>query len=101
MGHLEDARILTEKHGGDPDKWIDVKNHLPLLAQRKYFEKTKHGYARGWEPVAYVQNIRQFYNILSWQHSTKERRFASNNSDAEFRAVSSPDKEKKNNSLSL
>src|SRR5690606_6820903 len=30
-GHLEDARNLTEKLGFNPDKWMDVKEHLPLL----------------------------------------------------------------------
>lgn len=101
MGHLEDARILTEAQGGDPDEWLDVKRYLPLLAQRKYFEKTKHGYARGWEPVSYVQNIRQFYTILSWQDDTNEHRFATNHPGLEFRAVSSTDKKPTRNSVSL
>jgi membrane-bound lytic murein transglycosylase F len=26
----------------------------------------KYGYARGWEPVLYVNNIRSYYNILRW-----------------------------------
>jgi len=30
-GHLEDARILTEKGGKDPNIWMDVKEFLPLL----------------------------------------------------------------------
>lgn len=34
FGHLEDARILTERDGGNPDLWIDVKQRLPLLAQK-------------------------------------------------------------------
>ena len=28
MGHLEDARILTEQQGGNPDLWVDVKLSL-------------------------------------------------------------------------
>lgn len=63
--HLEDARIITEKRGLDPNKWIDVKTSLPLLAQRKWYKKTKYGYARGWEPVRYVENIRSYYDIMS------------------------------------
>lgn len=66
FGHLEDARILTEASGMDPDKWIDVREHLPLLAQRKWYSRTKHGYARGREPVIYVENIRSYYDILVW-----------------------------------
>ncbi len=62
--HVEDARIITEQRGLDPNKWIDVKTSLPLLAQRKWFKETKYGYARGWEPVRYVENIRSYYDIL-------------------------------------
>lgn len=65
-GHLEDARIITEESGKDPNKWIDVKEFLPLLAKRKWYKKTKHGYARGWEPVRYVENIRSYYDLLRW-----------------------------------
>ena len=65
-GHLEDARIIAEQQGNDPNKWIDVKQALPLLAKRQWYKKTKHGYARGWEPVLYVENIRSYYDILCW-----------------------------------
>lgn len=65
--HLEDARIITKKLGKDPNKWIDVKDSLPLLAQRRWYKKTKYGYARGWEPVKYVENIRSYYDLLSWE----------------------------------
>ena len=64
LGHVEDARIITEANGGDPDKWIDVKKSLPLLARKKWYKKTKYGYARGWEPVKYVENIRLYYEYL-------------------------------------
>lgn len=64
LGHVEDARIITETNGGDPDKWIDVKKSLPLLARKKWYKKTKYGYARGWEPVKYVENIRLYYEYL-------------------------------------
>ena len=66
FGHLEDARKLTEMNGGDPDKWVDVKKNLPLLSQKKWYKRTKHGYARGREPVRYVENIRSYYDILVW-----------------------------------
>jgi membrane-bound lytic murein transglycosylase F len=64
--HLEDARMLTEKYGKDPDKWVDVKEFLPLLQQKKYYKQTRYGYARGNEPVIYVQNIRRYFDVLSW-----------------------------------
>ena len=65
--HLDDARKITKKLGKDPNKWIDVKESLPLLAQRRWYKKTKYGYARGWEPVKYVENIRSYYDLLAWQ----------------------------------
>ena len=66
-GHLEDARILTQNRGGNPDQWIAVRKTLPLLAQRKWYQHTKHGYARGNEPVVFVDNIRNYYELLVWQ----------------------------------
>ncbi|HET8848960.1 MAG TPA: membrane-bound lytic murein transglycosylase MltF [Marinobacter sp.] len=63
-GHLEDARRLTESAGKDPDRWMDVKEFLPLLTQREWYSKTRFGYARGHEPVTYVQNIRRYYDVL-------------------------------------
>ncbi|WP_166269520.1 membrane-bound lytic murein transglycosylase MltF [Marinobacter caseinilyticus] len=65
-GHLEDARRLTEGAGRDPDRWMDVKEFLPLLAQKEWYSKTRFGYARGHEPVTYVQNIRRYYDVLAW-----------------------------------
>ncbi|PVV19126.1 MAG: lytic transglycosylase F [gamma proteobacterium symbiont of Ctena orbiculata] len=67
FGHLEDARILTEHLGDDPDKWADVKKHLPKLSLKKWYTSLKRGYARGNEPVNYVDNIRAYYELLKWQ----------------------------------
>ncbi len=69
--HLEDARILTQRAGRNPDLWDDVRKHLPLLAQKKWYSQTKRGYARGWEPVIYVENIRSYYGILEWAMSDR------------------------------
>ncbi len=66
FGHLEDARKITQNDKGDPDKWIDVKKSLPLLSKKKWYKFTKHGYARGNEPVKYVENIRKYYDLLKW-----------------------------------
>jgi len=66
FGHLEDAREITRLRGGDPNRWIDVRESLPLLSQRKWYRRTKHGYARGREPVRYVENIRAYYDLLVW-----------------------------------
>ena len=72
FGHLEDARIITQKLGKNPDKWIDVKQSLPLLTKEKWYSKAKHGYARGKEPVIYVDNIRSYLDLLIWHTSNKE-----------------------------
>ncbi|MBT0584992.1 membrane-bound lytic murein transglycosylase MltF [Alteromonas oceanisediminis] len=66
LGHLEDARVLTQRFGGNPDLWIDVKQHLPKLRQKRYYSTTKYGYARGNEAVDYVENIRRYYDTLLW-----------------------------------
>lgn len=66
FGHLEDARILAQGDGANPDKWVDVKKYLPLLSQKKWYTQTRYGYARGREPVRYVENIRSYYDILVW-----------------------------------
>jgi membrane-bound lytic murein transglycosylase F len=66
IGHLEDARILTQLHGRNPDSWDDVREHLPLLTQTKWYTQVKRGYARGWEPVRFVDNIRSYMDILDW-----------------------------------
>ncbi len=71
-GHLEDARILTEMHDKDPDRWAGVREHLPLLARKKWYTRVKRGYARGWEPVLYVENIRSYYDILVWVDPGRE-----------------------------
>ncbi len=70
-GHVRDAQIITKKRGGNPKKWIDVKENLPLLRKRRWYKKTRYGYARGTEPVRYVENIRSYYDILAWHQETQ------------------------------
>ncbi|MDU0354510.1 hypothetical protein RS130_11700 [Paraglaciecola aquimarina] len=66
LGHLEDARVLTDRQGANPDMWVDVKLRLLQLRQKKYYKTTRYGYARGHEAVAYVDNIRRYYDTLVW-----------------------------------
>ncbi len=72
FNHLKDARQIVEWQGGDPDAWIDISKALPLLAQREWYSRVPFGYARGWEPVLYVNNIRAYYNILQWLTANEE-----------------------------
>ncbi len=67
FGHLEDARIITQSQGKDPDSWTEVRQRLPLLAQPRWFTVAKRGYARGWEPVQFVDRIQRFLTLLEWQ----------------------------------
>lgn len=66
FNHVKDAMQIVEWQGGDPDTWIDVSQALPLLARKKWYSRLEYGYARGWEPVLYVNNIRRYYNIIRW-----------------------------------
>lgn len=63
-GHLEDARTLAFRLGKEPNSWSDVRATLPLLRLKKYYRKLPHGYARGAEPVQYVDRIRTYHRIL-------------------------------------
>ena len=67
FGHLEDARVLAQQAGKNPDNWSDVRKFLPLLSNEKYYSKTRYGFARGYEPVSYVSNIRKYMEILRWE----------------------------------
>jgi membrane-bound lytic murein transglycosylase F len=66
LGHLLDARQVTRELGGNPDRWADVKEALPLLMERRWYARARWGYARGRETRAYVRNIRNYYDILVW-----------------------------------
>jgi len=64
MGHIYDARKLAVKLNKNPNSWIGIKSVLPLLSQKKYYKNLKYGYARGEEPVKYVDSIHRYYNII-------------------------------------
>ncbi|MCP5137851.1 MAG: membrane-bound lytic murein transglycosylase MltF [Gammaproteobacteria bacterium] len=64
FGHLEDARILAQRAGANPDRWADVKQYLPLLAQAAWYSKARFGRARGQEPVDYVDAVRGYMDML-------------------------------------
>jgi len=66
IGHLLDARQLAKRNGGNPDRWIDVRAVLPLLTKPRWYSQTRYGYARGYEAMTYVGNIRTYYDMLVW-----------------------------------
>ena len=65
LGHLQDAQKLAVALGKDPKAWSDIRSTLPLLRLKKYYRGLTHGYARGAEPVSYVDRIRTYHKILS------------------------------------
>ena len=67
LGHMWDARKLAVRLGKNPDIWPELKTVLPLLSQKKYYKQLKYGYARGTEPVRYVERIENYRDILE-QH---------------------------------
>lgn len=67
--HLEDARKLAIEVGHNPNTWAGLRRTLPLLSQPKYYRDLEHGYARGNEPVVFVEQIRNYYDLLTETHS--------------------------------
>ncbi|HEV7571985.1 MAG TPA: transglycosylase SLT domain-containing protein [Thermoanaerobaculia bacterium] len=67
-GHVQDAVRLAAKNGDDPHSWLDVSYWLIRKSKRSVYNDpvVKHGFARGTEPVAYVDQI-----LLRW-HNYKE-----------------------------
>ncbi len=63
-GHVKDAQKLARQKGLNPNKWASLKRTLPLLRIPQYYKQTKYGYARGTEPVRYVERILTYYDIL-------------------------------------
>src|SRR5699024_9536767 len=72
MGHLHDARALTERLGLDPNNWFDLQQALPKLSQPQYYRTLRFGYARGGEPVQYLARIRNYEDILLQQLSAQD-----------------------------
>ena len=62
--HMHDAQTLARKLNKNPYRWSDIESVLPLLSEKKHYKKLKYGYARGLEPVLYVQRIRNYQNII-------------------------------------
>ena len=73
LGHIEDAQTLAAKLGKDPSSWSAVRSTLPLLRLKKYYKNLPRGYARGAEPVQYVDHIRTYQKILAYWEITADR----------------------------
>ena len=64
MGHMQDAEDLAEKLGYNNNTWEGLKKALPLLSNKRYYKTLKYGYARGTEPVRYINRIQNYTEIL-------------------------------------
>lgn len=64
-GHLEDARILTQKMKLNADSWLDVRKAYLKLRDPEFNESLKHGFARGDEAVQFVENIRNYTDMIT------------------------------------
>jgi membrane-bound lytic murein transglycosylase F len=64
-GHVEDARRLTVKHGGNDQVWSDVAYWLLQKSKREVYTDpvVRYGFSRGLEPVTYVRAI-----LNRWEH---------------------------------
>lgn len=71
LGHLEDARVLTQSQGADPDSWAAVKQRLPLLSDASYAAGLRHGPAPGGQASIYVRNIQRYYDLLIWADNAR------------------------------
>lgn len=64
IGHLEDARVITQMRKKNPDRWSDVRANLTRLSDPHWHSRVKHGYANGRETAQFVERVTQFAAIL-------------------------------------
>jgi len=64
VGHLEDARIIAQRLGLNPDSWADVKRGYQLLNDPNHYVNAKHGYCSCGAPVIYTELVRSYYQIM-------------------------------------
>ncbi len=61
LGHMADARRIAIDSNKNPNEWEDVADALLKKMQRRYYQNTRFGFARGIEPVRYVEEILNRY----------------------------------------
>lgn len=71
LGHVLDARRLLEKAGRDPNVWINLRDALGWLSEKRYLGATRYGYAQGKQAAAYVSDVRAYYDILTWMTGSR------------------------------
>lgn len=64
LGHLRDAQRLARRRSRDPHAWSSISDVLPDLSKKSVYSTLRYGYARGREPVRYVQRIRDYQDVI-------------------------------------
>ena len=64
--HINDILLLAKNNDDNIENWDVLKSYLYKLNQKKYYKKMKYGYARGWEAVQYIENVKQYYDIITF-----------------------------------
>ncbi|MBL8511088.1 MAG: membrane-bound lytic murein transglycosylase MltF [Betaproteobacteria bacterium] len=64
-GHLEDARILTQRMKLNADAWLDVRKAYLRMRDPLTHETLKYGFCRGDEAVLFVEYVRNYADILT------------------------------------
>lgn len=66
LGHVMDARDLARKIGKNPNRWFnEVEDAMRLKENPKWHRKTRFGYARARETIAYVSRIQSQYDVFA------------------------------------
>jgi membrane-bound lytic murein transglycosylase MltF len=65
-GHVDDVISLLTSDNIDINIWNNLRKYLLKLNKKKFYKKMKYGYARGWEAVQYIENVKQYYDIISF-----------------------------------
>ena len=73
LQRLEQARIVTQKDGNNPDLWSEVRKTLLKLADESEQNILNPDSTRWREPVIFVRNIRKYRDILRWKNFERER----------------------------
>ena len=71
--HVNDILLLAKNNNDDVENWNVLKSYLYKLNQKKYYKKMKYGYARGWEAVQYIENVKQYYDIITFLDNKDKR----------------------------
>jgi membrane-bound lytic murein transglycosylase F len=70
-GHVTDARLLATEQKLDPDRWENVAQALRQLSHAARAARAQHGYVRGSEVVAYVDEV--WERFRAYRHATGDR----------------------------